>query len=689
MASRISDVADAETTAVRTTDGGSRPSSISETASCTYAEREEIPDVLANNEAETKSGNDNATYFHSRIGSISVARPPDASSTEISELFNRGIGVEVNESGVAAKPTQEEDFSVRSYGMKKSDCRGVNDATPLQAQTSATPPITPGGRHNPNETRQLNRPIHQMESISESRNIHSEETQDGSEDENDRLITIVNDNFKQQLNSNETIAPASSSLSAPRRRIRVSGESTGNIGGNGSVIESGRDSGGSSSRSRHGRSYAERSSLPALGGNEEDNVGDENTQRRRRASGNSLPASLDAGMASLRRWIRARRYGGGTDAGRSSGQSSSSMTTRLGEEDIFALSHTRSDIRHFSTPASSDSSDPNVNIHESNSRNGFLYYRPFEVRVQNDCDADIGIYGSDDESGSRSILLHPLESSIESDRRQQLRQRSHSEPDRARIVDFFSPNTSEGAVNPDRNYGSRALRHSSSNTRPVATTSPIIVEEVDYNDQDNYRMVRQELQHPSGRPSVSDELDATAPSSSPPSGNATELTRGRELVHSISPNIDNTPNVANGVPDRRPLTRSDPDQEARIRWMQINRRFTGVLASVAVLFSLLLFCIMIAWVLLTSTYVLSRNKVSVYYASCFFSSRIKLTCNFNKFQSCDVPLRAYFWLVSIQLLLDIFRADIMKRLCRWRPDSNRQVPPRIILYNTGYVRAIF
>ena len=56
-------------------------------------------------------------------------------------------------------------------------------------------------------------------------------------------------------------------------------------------------------------------------------------------------------------------------------------------------------------------------------------------------------------------------------------------------------------------------------------------------------------------------------------------------------------------------------------------------------------------------------------------------------QPCDVPLRAYFWLVSIQLMLDIFRADIMKRLCRWRPDSHNPVPARVILYNIGYVRS--
>jgi hypothetical protein len=134
---------------------------------------------------------------------------------------------------------------------------------------------------------------------------------------------------------------------------------------------------------------------------------------------------------------------------------------------------------------------------------------------------------------------------------------------------------------------------------------------VDYNDQENDPIVRQDLQHASNRrplASVSDE--ATAPSSSP--RDATEVTHGGESVHDISRDNDSADDVANDAPDRSTQNRSDPDQEARLRWMQINRRFTSILGSVAVLFSLLLFCILISWVLLTSTYVLSYKKVCVY-----------------------------------------------------------------------------
>ena len=45
---------------------------------------------------------------------------------------------------------------------------------------------------------------------------------------------------------------------------------------------------------------------------------------------------------------------------------------------------------------------------------------------------------------------------------------------------------------------------------------------------------------------------------------------------------------------------SDPERAARIRWVRINRRFQHVVTWVALLFSLLLFAILICWVMLTS-----------------------------------------------------------------------------------------
>jgi hypothetical protein len=105
----------------------------------------------------------------------------------------------------------------------------------------------------------------------------------------------------------------------------------------------------------------------------------------------------------------------------------------------------------------------------------------------------------------------------------------------------------------------------------------------------------------------------------------------------------------------------DPERQARIRWIQINRRFQLVITIVALLFSLLLFAILICWVVLTSAYVVSFDK------------------------PCDVPLKPYFWLVTLQLVLDVFRSDIMRFIFHWDPGSNQRIPCRVIAYNVAYL----
>jgi hypothetical protein len=105
----------------------------------------------------------------------------------------------------------------------------------------------------------------------------------------------------------------------------------------------------------------------------------------------------------------------------------------------------------------------------------------------------------------------------------------------------------------------------------------------------------------------------------------------------------------------------DPERQARIRWIRINRRFQLVITLVALLFSLLLFAILICWVVLTSAYVVSFDK------------------------GCDVPLKPYFWLVTLQLVLDVFRSDIMRFIFHWDPSSNQRIPCRVIAYNVAYL----
>jgi hypothetical protein len=53
----------------------------------------------------------------------------------------------------------------------------------------------------------------------------------------------------------------------------------------------------------------------------------------------------------------------------------------------------------------------------------------------------------------------------------------------------------------------------------------------------------------------------------------------------------------------------DPNREARTRWIRINRRFQLIITVVALIFSLLLFAILVCWVVFTSAYVVSIDKV--------------------------------------------------------------------------------
>eukprot|EP00978_Attheya_sp_CCMP212_P022888 scaffold69049_cov61-Attheya_sp.AAC.3 len=54
--------------------------------------------------------------------------------------------------------------------------------------------------------------------------------------------------------------------------------------------------------------------------------------------------------------------------------------------------------------------------------------------------------------------------------------------------------------------------------------------------------------------------------------------------------------------------------------------------------------------------------------------------------SCDLPLKLYFWLATFQLVLDIFRSDIMRWVLHWDSSiATRTMPPRVIVYNITYV----
>jgi hypothetical protein len=113
------------------------------------------------------------------------------------------------------------------------------------------------------------------------------------------------------------------------------------------------------------------------------------------------------------------------------------------------------------------------------------------------------------------------------------------------------------------------------------------------------------------------------------------------------------------------FVQDDPNREARRNWIVINQRFQLVIMIVGVIFSFLVFAIMVTWVVLTSAYVVSIDD------------------------PCDLPLKAYFWLATIQLMLDVFRIEIMRNILRYdHNESHRQIPTRVIFYNLAYVSFI-
>jgi len=145
-----------------------------------------------------------------------------------------------------------------------------------------------------------------------------------------------------------------------------------------------------------------------------------------------------------------------------------------------------------------------------------------------------------------------------------------------------------------------------------------------------------------------------APPPPPPSsGSVNNNTIGTENEN----NAENNDNNINAAMNNN----EDPHREARARWIRINRRFQLIITIVALIFSLLLFSILVCWVVLTSAYVVSIDK------------------------HCDVPLKTYFWCASLQLILDVFRNDIMRHVLRWDRHSQQRVPPRVILYYFTYL----
>jgi len=109
------------------------------------------------------------------------------------------------------------------------------------------------------------------------------------------------------------------------------------------------------------------------------------------------------------------------------------------------------------------------------------------------------------------------------------------------------------------------------------------------------------------------------------------------------------------------------------RWQQVDMRvwndgiarmkFFAIIKILASTFSFLMFSVLICWVLLTTGFLSSFHE------------------------ECDVPLKIYYMLTTFQLILDIFRADILRVAFQYDLTCThyRPVPYSVIAYNIFYI----
>lgn len=479
-----------------------------------------------------------------------------------------------------------------------------------KSKSKTTHKRTPSSSH-----RRRQRPVQPMESISE--------TGFGLDTDNFESISVSSrhNSFMQNADTvtSASSSTSSSSYSSPRRR---------------------RSNPASSSSGSSG-ALRRRQNLTIQAAGPDENA--HGTRRRRTDNSSGLAASLDSGMKSLRKWIRSRKAA--SEAAPSAESNSDQITMRLGQDDISALSRAGSDSVPVTTTTarSATSGDSSSNISESDGSSGFLYYRPYEVNIRHGVDDNI-VYLSDDGTSE----LFPL---VNLSHEGGLRNRAHSEPDRARVANYFF-----GSV-----YSSRAVDRGGVRNENPATGRRNTVDQINVTDEYSPAMIEE------GNAISILELPTTPTPNEEASHSTTDLDDNIvtestlvESPDSLDPATSPEP-AGNNNNNATTETIIDPDRDARTRWLQINRRFRCIISSVALAFSFFLVLFLISWVILIATYIISLGK------------------------TCDVPLKAYFWLATLQLALDFFRAEIMKIMCRWRSDSRGGVPLRVLLYNVAYL----
>ena len=335
-------------------------------------------------------------------------------------------------------------------------------------------------------------------------------------------------------------------------------------------------------------------------GNRSETIGEE-------ANAGRLRVSLDSGMAAVRRWIRSRPP---------------PSPIQYRHEDGHIRNSGDDDLIDFSSQNSSASS----------TADDVIISQPRLQRITPPTILEEGVHDSQADHSPR--------------------QRALSEPDGVRIRDFLfqralsaqrrrrypGSTVRQPRWSRQRNRGNSIELTAAGSVAPPSSQLSSSAAEALYSPTRLRSTADQDLSTDSDRPEISTVEPA------PGRDEAGSRQRGNSVDNSAQ---------SDSV--------SDPNREARARWVIINRRFQVVITLVALVFSLLLFAILVCWVVLTSAYVVSIEK------------------------SCDVPLKAYFWLVTLQLILDVFRTDIMRLFLRWDANSNRRIPCRVITYNIGYL----
>jgi len=371
-----------------------------------------------------------------------------------------------------------------------------------------------------------------------------------------------------------------------------------------------------------------------------------------------LRASLDAGMAAMGRWVRSKSSASATTP-------ATPTRNQEGEESNSLLSSTRSMAQ--SVPRSSNFSN---DVREEDEFTTL-------VRVGNnnnnteEVDAQHQRQRSVSEPEMRDFIRYTSSSMLRQRRRNnnRMRGRANTGEETIRSSSISSSTQEDNKNNASSSGMSGGPLLSSSATAVLSNTSSAMMTSSPYASSQYHQQPVDLLSTASTMGTPRDDAGSSAiplstgrrPHPLVPTSSAAAAT-----TTIASPRVmlmDHPPRPESPLVEEGQVSPEINDREriARIRWIRINRRFQKVMAGVALLFSLLLFAILICWVVLTSTYVLSVQK------------------------PCDEPLKAYFWLVTLQLVLDVFRSDIMRFVFNWDARSNMRIPPRVILYNVAYL----